>query len=109
MGTVYKVLAQSNPSANTSTTIYTVPSSTNTVVSTMTICNTTAANVSVNVAVQPAGGTLTSAMYVINGTNIVSHDTMFLTLGITLAQTDVVSVTSNASGVAFGLFGSEIS
>jgi hypothetical protein len=39
MATTYKVLGQLNPAATTPTTLYTVPASTSTVVSTITICN----------------------------------------------------------------------
>jgi len=39
MPTTYKVLGQINPSANTATTLYTVPSATQTVVPTITIAN----------------------------------------------------------------------
>ena len=37
--TTYKVLGQSNPSATTATTLYTVPAATQTIVSTITVCN----------------------------------------------------------------------
>ena len=42
MGTVYKVLGQSNPSANTATTLYTVPGATTTVISSIVLANTAA-------------------------------------------------------------------
>jgi hypothetical protein len=46
----YKILGQVQPGANAMTTIYTVPASTNTVVTTITICNQSANNLTVNVA-----------------------------------------------------------
>ena len=39
MATTYKVLGQSNPAATTLTTLYTVPASTQTVISTITVAN----------------------------------------------------------------------
>jgi hypothetical protein len=39
MATSYKVLGQLNPSATTATTLYTCPAGTQTVISTITICN----------------------------------------------------------------------
>ncbi len=39
MATNYKVLGQSNPSATTATSLYTVPAATQAIVSTITVCN----------------------------------------------------------------------
>jgi len=39
MANTYKVLGQSNPSETTATTLYTVPSATSAVCSTIAICN----------------------------------------------------------------------
>jgi len=106
--TTYKVLGQSNPTANTATTLYTVPSATSAVASTLSICNTGAANATVSVAVVPGGGSVTTQNYVVNGTNLVGNDTIFLTVGFALATTDIVSVTANTGNVSFSLFGSQI-
>ena len=53
MATTYKVLGQSNPAATTATTLYTVPSATSTVISTITICNQAATAATFRVAVRP--------------------------------------------------------
>ena len=42
MATTYKVLGQSNPSATTATTLYTVPAATQTVTVDTIVCNQTA-------------------------------------------------------------------
>jgi hypothetical protein len=42
MPTTYKVLGQAAPTANTLTDVYTVPSATQAVISTITVCNQTA-------------------------------------------------------------------
>jgi len=109
MATVYKVLAQSNPSATTATTLYTVPSSTSTVVSTITICNQAASAGSYRIAVRPAGETLAAKHYVAYDVAIAANDTTALTLGVTLATTDIVTVYASASTMSFAAFGSEIS
>jgi len=109
MATVYKVLAQSNPSATTATTLYTVPSSTSAVVSTITVCNQAASAGSYRIAVRPAGATLAAQHYVAYDVVIAANDTTALTLGITLATTDVVTVYASASTMSFAAFGSEIS
>ena len=52
MATTYKVLAQVNPSATTATTAYTVPSATQTVISTITVANLSASAVTYRIAVR---------------------------------------------------------
>lgn len=108
MANYYKVLAQSNPSANTLTTAYTVPSSTSTVVSTVVITNFGPSPASYRIAVRPAGASITQAMYIAYDITVPALDSTALTLGITLATTDVFSVYSSSGLVNFNIFGSEI-
>jgi glucose-6-phosphate dehydrogenase assembly protein OpcA len=109
MPTTYKVLAQSNPSATTATTLYTVPSSTSTVVSTVTVCNQAASAGSFRIAVRPAGATLAAVHYVAYDVAIAANDTTAITLGLTLATTDVVTVYASSATMSFHAYGSEIS
>lgn len=103
-----KVLGQSNPAATTATTLYTVPSTTATVISTITICNQAASAGSFRVAIRPAGASLTAAHYLAYDTAIPANDTIVLTLGITLATTDVVTIYASAATMSFSAFGSEL-
>lgn len=109
MATVYKTLGQSNPSATTATTLYTVPSSTSTVLSTLTVCNQASTAATFRIAVRPAGASLTASQYIAYDTPIAANDTIALTLGITLATTDVVTIYSSSANMSFSAFGSEIS
>ena len=109
MPTVYKVLAQSTPSATTATTLYTVPSATSAVVSTITVCNRGTAAASYRIAVRPAGNTLANQHYLAYDVAIAANDTTALTLGITLATTDVITVYASTANFSFNVFGSEIS
>jgi hypothetical protein len=106
--TTYKVLGQSNPAATTATSLYTVPAATSVVASTLTICNQTAAAVTYRIAVRPAGATLAAVHYVAFDAVLGQGDTVALTLGITLAATDVVTVYASTATVSFSLFGCEI-
>lgn len=108
MATVYKVLGQSNPAATTATTLYTVPSATSTVVSTITVCNQTAVAATFRIAVRPAGATLAAQHYVAYDVAVGAADTTALTLGITLATTDVITVYASTATLSFSAFGSEI-
>ena len=109
MTTTYKVLGQIAPSATTATTLYTVPSATSTVVSTITICNQNSTAATYRVSVRPAAATQTTAMYIAYDVSLPANATDTLTLGITLATTDVITVYSSATAVAFNAYGSEIS
>ena len=108
MASIYKVLGQSAPSATTNTDLYTVPSATSTVCSTLVICNR-GASTSFRVAVRPAGATLVDQHYIVYDNYVNQYDTVFLTLGITLAATDVVTIYAGAATLSFSLFGTEIS
>lgn len=108
MPNVYKVLGQTNPAATTATTLYTVPSATSAVCSTITICNQAASSASFRIAVRPAGATLDPRHYIAYDTIVVANDTITMTIGISLATTDVVTVYANTANVSFNLFGSEI-
>ena len=109
MATAYKVLGQSNPSATTATTLYTVPSSTSTVVSTVVICNQTATAATFRLSVRPAGAAQTNAMYLAYDVTVGASDSTALTLGITMATTDVLTVYASTATLSFTAFGSEIS
>jgi hypothetical protein len=108
MPNTYKVLAQVNPSATTATTLYTAPSSTSTVISTITICNQAASAGSYRVAVRPAGTSLAALHYIAYDVPIAANDTTALTLGITLATTDVVTVYASSATMSFNAYGTEI-
>jgi glucose-6-phosphate dehydrogenase assembly protein OpcA len=108
MATTYKVLGQSNPSATTATTLYTVPASTNTVVSTISICNQASSAASYRIAVRPAGATLAAQHYLAYDIALAANDTTALTLGVTLATTDVITVYASSATLSFSAFGSEI-
>jgi len=109
MPTTYKVLGQSNPSATTATTLYTVPSATQTIVSTITVCNQAATAGTYRIAVRIAGATLATAQYVAYDVSIPANTTDTLTLGLTLAATDVITVYASSANFSFAAFGSELS
>jgi hypothetical protein len=108
MATTYKVLGQLNPGATTLSTLYTVPSATSTVVSTLMICNQAATTGTFRVAVRPNGASIDPKHYLSYDTVVPANDSIGLTLGITLATTDVVSVYASSTSISFNLFGSEI-
>ena len=108
MAATYKVLGQVNPAATTATPAYTVPSATETVISTIAVANTCAYPTTYRIAVRPNGTTLETKHYIAYDATIAPQDTVTLTIGITLDATDVVTVYAGHATLAFNLFGSEI-
>jgi len=119
MATTYKVLAQTGSSgstgngsatltATTNTNLYTVPASTSTVVSTVVVCNQSSNSGTYRIAVRPAGAAVAAQHWIVYGATVAGSDTTALTLGLTLAATDIVTVYASAATMSFTLFGSEI-
>jgi hypothetical protein len=108
MATTYKVLGQSAPGATTSTTVYTVPSATETVVSTIAVCNRGATGATYRIAIRPNGATLANEHYIAFDSAITANNTTMITVGITLDAADVVEVYASNTNLSFSLFGSEI-
>jgi glucose-6-phosphate dehydrogenase assembly protein OpcA len=109
MATVYKVLGQVAPSATTDTTLYTVPAATSTVASTICIANRAATSATYRIAIRPAGASIATTHYIAYDSTVGPNDGILLTIGITLAATDVVTVRASSADLTFNLFGSEIS
>lgn len=101
-------MAQSAPSATTNTDVYTVGSGKSAVVSTITVCNRDATAATYRIAVRPAGATISNQHYIAYGVAVPANDTISLTLGITLAATDVVTVYASNANLSINLFGTEI-
>ena len=108
MATTYKVLGQSNPSATTATTLYTCPAATQTVISTITICNQAGTSGTYRIAVRPNGATLANEHYIVYDATIQANATTAYTLGLTIDASDVVTVYASSTSFSFNAFGSEI-
>jgi glucose-6-phosphate dehydrogenase assembly protein OpcA len=104
-----KVLGQSNPSATTLTTLYTVPSAKEAVVSTISVANLTATAATFRIAVRPAGASIANQHYIGYDITVGASDSTLITVGLTLAATDVISVYASTANLAFSAFGDEAS
>lgn len=109
MAITYRVLGQLAPAATTNTDLYTVGAGKSAVISTLTICNRSASSATYRIAVRPAAAPLANEDYIAYDTTIVGNDTVALTLGITLAATDIITVYASTNTLSFNLFGSEMS
>ncbi len=108
MATTYKVLAQSAPSATTNTDIYTVPASTQTVVSTIVVANRSNTAAAYRIAVRPNGATIANQHYIAYDVAVGASDSTTITLGITVDAADVITVYASNANLSFNIFGSEI-
>lgn len=109
MPTAYKVLGQSAPSATTDTTLYTVPAATETVVSTITVCNRGTTDANIRIAVRPDGASIANQHYLVYDVALGGNSTQAFTLGLTMNAADVITVRASTADTTFNAFGSEIS
>jgi glucose-6-phosphate dehydrogenase assembly protein OpcA len=104
-----KVLGQSNPSATTLTTLYTVPSAKEAVVSSISVANLTATAATYRIAIRPAGAAIANQHYLGYDITVGASDSTIITVGLTLATTDVISVYASTANLVFQAFGDEAS
>lgn len=109
MANVYKVLGQAAPSATTDTDVYTVPSATEAVISTIFICNRDDTSSTYDIAIRPAGAALSNQHYIAKNVSVGASDSTTITSGITMSATDILTVYASSSNLSFSVFGSEIS
>lgn len=103
----YKVLGQSNPSAATLTDAYTVPASTQAIISTITVANRSSTATDFRISVAVAGAADSNEQYIAHTVPIGGNETISLTLGITVDTTDVIRVYATLATLSFNIFGVE--
>lgn len=103
-----KVLGQAAPLAATDTDLYTSPAGTQTSVSTISVCNRGAGTGYFRIAVRPAGVAVANQHYLYYDAALASNATVAITIGVTLAATDVISVRSDIADLSFSAFGVQV-
>ena len=106
--TTYKILGQSAPAATTETALYTVPAATETIISTIVICNRGTAAATYRVYVASNGAATANSQYLVYDESIAPKETVALTLGVTLDASDVLRVYASSADLSFNAFGTEI-
>jgi hypothetical protein len=108
----YKILGQIQTTANVLTTIYTVPAATNTMISTITICNQSPNTVSVNVAANVSGSAVTTKNFIVSGYSLGAAETLVLEPRVSLNVGSILSANITgafaSSNVSINAFGVEI-
>lgn len=109
MAVTPKVLAQTVPSATTLTTHYTVPAATSATLSTIVVCNRGSDDTTFRVSIGVAGEADATKQYIAYDIPILGNTHYPLTIGVTLAATDVLRVYAGNGNLSFTSFGVEVS
>lgn len=108
MARTYKTLAQVIPGAASLTTLYTVPASTQSVVSSIIVCNQSATPTSFRLSIAVAALADTPKQYIAYDVPIGAFETIPFVVGVTLATTDLIRCYATLATVSFNVFGEEI-
>ena len=109
MATNYKSIAQVDLTTTALTDIYTVGSGKETVISTIIIANRNAAADTFRIAVRVDGDAISNKHYIAYDVPVSANDSTTLTLGISMAAGDVLSVQAGtADRLSINVFGAEI-
>lgn len=102
-----KVLWQNAPAGTTLTKVYTVPGLTNTLVSSIAICNRSPTPTNFRLSLRVAGAADDNKQYLYYDQAIDSNETFIATIGVTLGAADEVWFLQTAATLACQGFGVE--
>jgi hypothetical protein len=109
LATAYKILGQSAPTDTNNANLYTVPSATEAIVSTIVVANTSANDATFRIFVRDGGAAAAASNAIAYEAAITANSQVAFTLGLTLSATDVITVrTDTANALTFHAFGSEL-
>jgi hypothetical protein len=72
------------------------------------VANRDTSSATYRIAIRPAGATIANQHYIAYGATVPANDTISLTLGVTLATTDVITVYASTANLSVNIFGAEI-
>jgi histidinol dehydrogenase len=109
MANTYKVLGQGAPADTSNADLYTVPSGTATVVSTIHVANVTADVALARIYIMVAGAPASDSNAIAKDVELAANSIFAMTEGMTLGAGDVIAVRSSvANALTFHAFGSEV-
>jgi hypothetical protein len=110
MATIYKnSQKQGTSSISTYDTLYNTSASTSAVISSILITNTSASSATYRIAITDSATTPTASQWLVYDGAVAGKDTIALTLGITLSNSQFIRFSSSANTVTFSAYISEIS
>lgn len=108
MATTRKTLGRQNPAANTDATLYTVPASTDTVVSSIVVTETGGATATFRICTDAGGSTASAAARAVAwDVTLAANGVQVFALGLTLAAASTIVVKASTANVVFSAFGQE--
>jgi len=99
---------QGTASVSTYATLYSTSASSSAVISTIAVCNTSASPATFRIAIMDSAGTPAQADHIVYGASVAANDTSFITVGITLSNSQFIRVSSSANTLSFVAFVSEL-
>ena len=109
MADTAKILGQVATSATTETALYTVPSATTTVVSSLYVVNRGTASTSFRISCSVASAATATKDYLYYDVPIGANDTFVATVGLSLGASDIIRVYAGNANLSFTAFGLETS
>jgi hypothetical protein len=109
MATTYKnAQVQGTSGITTYATLYNTGASSTAVISSILICNTASVSATYRIGIMGTAGTPGASQWVVYDAPVAARDTICLTLGITLGNSQFIRISSSANTVAFSAYVSEI-
>lgn len=109
MPTAYKYSqVQGTASTGTYATLYTTPSATEAVISSIVITNQASSSVTVRIGMDTTAGTPGASEWLVYDAVVAGNDTVALTLGVTMPASNFIRVSSSANTCNFSAFLSEL-
>lgn len=105
----YKTLGNVAGTGNVATysTLYTTPSNTTAVVSTITICNQTGSTITYRLGLASSATDPSTSEFLAYGATVAANDTVALTLGVTMGANKFLRASASSASVSFIAFGTE--
>lgn len=109
MATTYKnAQVQGTAGVGTYATLYNTSASATAVVSSIAITNTASATATYRIGIMGSAGTPAAANWLVYDAVVAGNDTILLTIGLTLGNSQFIRVSSSANTVTFSAYISEI-
>lgn len=105
----YKILGQAAPADTNNADLYTVPASTEAIVSTIAVANVTATDATYEIYVRAAGAAAADGNALVKGATATANTTTTISIGVTLEAADIITIKSGTgSALTFHAFGTEV-
>jgi hypothetical protein len=109
MATTYKTQQlQGTTGVTTYGTLYSTGASSTAVVSTIAICNTASVSATYRIGIMGSAGSPAAVNWLVFDSVVSGNDTVFITAGISLGNTQFIRVSSSANTVTFSAYVAEI-